>query len=133
MRDKIGTLLWLLAAFDGSLTLWAFFAPDTWFALFHGSPRVDPQALLQRCGANWAAFCAIQGIAALRWRKEGYWLAVVGGCRLGDCLTDVTCLLFAERTTVFAWVGFPLAGLANLVIGGLLVRAYARSLSRPAR
>jgi hypothetical protein len=116
-------ILWSLVALDAGLAFWAFAAPGFWFRFFHGADRVDPQALLYRCGANWTAFLVLQLIAALRWRKERWWLFVVAGCRLGDCLTDITCLALAASTTIFAWIAFPVAGIGNLVGGVLLIRA----------
>ncbi len=127
---RVRLLLALLVVFDLVLTLWAFLLPDLWFAVFHGSPRVDPQALLQRCGANWAAFCTIQVLALLRWRRERWWLSVVAGCRLGDCLTDITCLAFCDRITAFGAVAFPAAGIGNVLVGVWLLRAYLRRAAR---
>ena len=53
---RIQALLVSLTAFDLILVLWVFALPDLWWAVFHGVERVDPQHLLQRMGANWAAF-----------------------------------------------------------------------------
>ncbi len=127
---RIHALLASLVALDAALSAWGFFFPSLWYAAFHGSPYVDPQGLLRRCAANWLAFFVLQAIALLRWRRDPMWLALVAGCRLGDALTDVTCLAFAARTTLFARLAFPAAGVGNLVAGVLLVRAF-RHAARP--
>jgi hypothetical protein len=115
-----------LVVLDLALAIWGFVFPDTWFSFFHGSSRIDPRALLFRCAANWTGFVVIQVIALARWRVRPVWIAVVAGCRLGDVLTDVTCLVFSESHTVFAWIAFPLAGLGNVVLGVFLLRAFDR-------
>lgn len=71
----------------------------------------------------------MQSIALARWRRDPMWLAVVAGCRLGDALTDVTCLAFASGRTIFAWLAFPAAGIFNVVVGVYLIKAYRRSVS----
>ncbi|MEZ0368422.1 MAG: hypothetical protein ACAI44_04960 [Candidatus Sericytochromatia bacterium] len=117
-------ILAALALLDLSLTIWAFGFPDLWFSFFHASPRVDPQALLYRCGANWLAFTIIQALALFKWRRQPWWLLLVAGCRLGDSLTDITCLLLSQKATLYAWLAFPAAGIGNLLLGTLLIRLF---------
>jgi hypothetical protein len=125
---QIRTVLAGLVALDLTLAVWGFFLPDLWFRFFHGTERVDPQRLLQRCAASWLAFLLVQLWALLRWERDRRWLAAVAGMRLGDALTDLTCLALASSTTVAAWVLFPVAGVGNLLLGGwLLSRAAERS------
>jgi hypothetical protein len=125
MTHRVTALLGALVAFDVTLTVWGLAFPDAWFATFHGAPRVDPQGYLARAAASWAAFAVLQLIALVRWRRDAAWLAVIAGVRLADCLTDVTCLAACERATWQAWVGFPLAGAGNLLVGVVLLRAHA--------
>jgi hypothetical protein len=63
---------------------------------------VDPQALMQRMGGNWAAFAGLQAIAALRWKSSPRWLLIVAGVRLSDVFTDLTCVLLCDSRTWFA-------------------------------
>jgi hypothetical protein len=123
---RVSLILGSLIALDLVLSVWGFFLPRLWYSFFHGAPYIDPQALLYRCAANWLAFLVLQVIALVRWRKDPMWLAIVAGCRLGDALTDVTCLALANSTTVFAWIAFPLAGIGNLLVGVSLLGAYSR-------
>lgn len=131
MERRVNLILGSLIGLDLVLTVWGFLLPRLWYSFFHGADYIDPQALLYRCAANWLAFLVLQVIALWRWRRDPMWLAVVAGCRLGDALTDVTCLALANHTTVFARLAFPAAGVGNLIIGVALLRAYRsrRSLS----
>jgi hypothetical protein len=132
MKHSVRAVLGGLIALDLVLSIAAFFFPALWFEMFHGAAYVDPQGLLRRCGANWLAFFVIQVVALLRWERERCWLAVVAGMRLGDTLTDITCLMFAASATRAAWILFPLAGIGNLVVGAwLLRRGEAGQSSQP--
>jgi hypothetical protein len=117
-------ILVALTVLDLALAAWAFALPDLWFRAFHGVARVDPQGLLQRMGAQWAAFFALELLAALRWRREPVWLAVIGGVRLSDALTDVTYVLSASDATPFAWATLPASSLTNVLLGLWLLRAW---------
>lgn len=114
-----------LVVLDVVLAGWGFFFPEAWFQLFHGADYVDPQALLRRCAANWLAFAVLEAVALARWERSPGWLLVVAGMRWGDALTDITCLAFASSTTVFSMIGFPLAGIGNVVLGVWLWRVHA--------
>ncbi len=59
-------------------------------------------------------------------RCEGFRLRRQAGCRLGDCLTDLTCLAFCDRITAFGALAFPAAGIGNVLVGVWLLRACAR-------
>jgi hypothetical protein len=120
-QRQINFILLFLVILDLFLTIWAFFYPELWFSFFHGSPYIDPQALLYRCGANWLAFFIIQAAAYLYWQKNPWLLVLVAGCRLGDSLTDITCLVFSAEHTLMAMIGFPLAGFGNLLAGLVLI------------
>jgi len=123
-RRRVGALLAVLVVFDLLLVVWAFAFPDLWFQAFHGVERVDPQHLLQRMGANWAAFFLFQLIALLRWRAAPKWLLVVAGVRFSDIFTDITYVVLSEDTTWFAWATLPLMSLLNLAMGLWLLRAW---------
>ena len=116
-----------LVALDTVLAAWGFFAPALWFRFFHGADAVDPQGLLRRCAANWLAFAILQVVALVRWRRERGWLAAVAGMRLGDALTDVTCLVFCATATPAAYVLFPVAGAGNLLVGMWLLSVSRRA------
>lgn len=128
---RVQTLLIGLFLFDAALVVWVLALPDLWFRAFHGVERVDPQALLTRMGANWAAFALVQGLAAWRWRRWPTWIPVVAGVRLSDIFTDVTCVLACTNATWFAWATLPLMSLLNLLMGVWLLRAWSL-LQRPA-
>jgi hypothetical protein len=119
-------LLVALVVFDVALTVWAFAFPDLWYRAFHGTAYDDPQGLLRRCGANWAAFAVVQAVAAARWRADRMWLAVVAGVRLSDIFTDATYVVVARDTTWFAHSTLAPMSAINLLIGLALIRAYRR-------
>jgi hypothetical protein len=130
MSDKrIAGLLWFLVALDAVLTPWALITPHLWFAAFHGVPYDDPQGFVRRCGANWAAFLLCQAIAAVRWRRDPMWLAVVAGVRLSDIFTDVTYSLAARDLTLFARLTLAPMSIGNLLFGLFLLRAYRGKLA----
>lgn len=126
ITNKINLILVLLIVLDLFLAVWGFFFPEAWYRFWHGAPYVDPQALLPRCAANWAAFFLFQVIALFKWRAMPWWLMVVAGMRLGDIFTDITCTMMADSMTLIGKFAFPLAGLFNLVTAILLIRHYHR-------
>jgi hypothetical protein len=121
-----------LAALDVVLAGWALISPSTWFWAFHGVAAWDPEGLLRRCAGAWAAFAALELIAAFRFRREPEWLAVVAGARLADVLTDWTYLGFCADVTLFGRVALFAAGPMNLVLGIWLLRRYRAATARPA-
>ncbi len=127
-REKtVTSILLSLVLLDLVLVVWGFAFPELWYSFFHGAAYVDPQGLLPRCAANWLGFLLIQTVALVRWRQTPGLLLVVAGCRLGDMLTDVTCLAFAESITVFGAIAFPIAGIGNALIGAMLIRLHTES------
>ncbi len=123
---RIRWLLFSLALFDCGLFTVGFFAPSLWFAIFHGAPYIDPQALLPRTAAAWAAFALLQTIAAFKWKERPEWLLVVAGVRLSDMFTDWTYLALCHDVTWFGRLSLAAVSPANLVIGLYLWRAYFR-------
>lgn len=131
-EGRIRGVLAGLIAFDLTLVVWAGAFPELWFAAFHGVPYDDPEGLLRRCAANWAAFLLLQAIALVRWRQDAAWLAIIAGVRLSDIFTDVTYVLVARDVTWFAWSSLAPSSLANLALGLWLLRAYRwRMRERP--
>jgi hypothetical protein len=127
---RVSFILGFLVIFDAILSTWAFAFPELWLRFWHDADFSDPQGFLRRCGANWVGFFVLQVIAFKRWQREPMWLAVVAGCRLGDAITDVTTLVFAQHSSVFAWVLFPMGGAGNVVVGVYLISAFRRFASR---
>jgi hypothetical protein len=114
---RIRLALLALIALDVVLAGVAFFLPNVWFAIFHGTEYVDPQGLLRRCAANWAAFALFQAVAYAKWEKNSAWLAIVAGLRLSDIFTDWAYLAFAQNLTWFGWLALALAPPTNLFAG----------------
>lgn len=121
---RVHAFLWSLVLLDGTLVPWALAFPELWFKAFHGIGYDDPQGYLRRCGANWAAFLLCQILAVMRWRRDAVWLAIVAGVRLSDIFTDVTHVLVARDTTLFARLTLAPMSLGNLLFGLFLLRAY---------
>ncbi len=126
---RISLLLGSLIALDTTISVIAFFFPKLWFTLFHGVDYVDPEGLLRRMGGNWAAFAILQIVAWRKWRAQPVWLAIVAGARLGDGLTDWTCLAFAKDVTPLGWILLGAASPMNWLAGWLLIKWY-RQLTR---
>ena len=127
---RISLVLGSLVAFDTTLVACAGAFPQLWFTIFHGTTYDDPQGFLRRCAANWAAFLLLQILAFARWRHDAVWLAIVAGARLSDIFTDVTYVLVAQDTTLFAKLTLAPSSLANLFIGLFLLRAYRHRVAR---
>jgi hypothetical protein len=126
-RPSLATdaLLAALAAVDVTLAAWALASPRLWFAAFHGASYVDPEGLLPRMAANWAAFALFQLVALARWRKNPTWLAVAAGLRLSDIFTDWTYLAACHDVTWFGRAALLAASPLNVVAGWRLLRAHA--------
>ena len=122
----IYAVLLSLIFLDLAVSILGFFYPDIWNSFFHGTLYADSQALLKRCAANWFAFFILQAIALFRWEKATWWLILIAGCRLGDCLTDVTCLTFSSSITIYGIIAFSMAGLGNIIIGIYFINRYLK-------
>ncbi|HEV2495604.1 MAG TPA: hypothetical protein VG204_21305 [Terriglobia bacterium] len=125
-RTGVNLLLVFLVILDLALSSLCLFAPATWFKIMHGAPYVDPEGLLRRTGAVWAAFTLLQLVALVRWRKKPYWLVLVAGVRLTEIFSDWTYLYFAASITTFGRLGLMISPPANVIFGWLLIRAYLR-------
>ena len=122
--------LWTGVAFAGSKSSWGFlycttwvwqpFAfgfPRLWFDLVHGAPYVNPQALVPRTGAVWAAFTLLQFIALVRWQVQPLWLSVVAGVRLTEIFSDWVYLFMAQNLTLLGKLGLLAQVPMNLALG----------------
>jgi hypothetical protein len=123
-RTLTSALLLAFAVWDLVLAAGALAFPDLWFRLFHGVPRVDPQALLARTGALWVAFALFHLIAWRKWRSAPYWLVVVGGMRLGEIFADPTYALLAADITTMGRISLLSAGAVNLIVAVFFIRGY---------
>jgi hypothetical protein len=126
----INLLLLFLIALDAVLSVLAIALPHIWFRLIHDQPYVDPQGLLRRTGAVWAAFTLLQALAYARWQAQPYWLVVVAGVRLTELFSDWTYLYVAEQVTWSGRVGLLTAPPANLVMGWFLIKSFSRITDR---
>ncbi len=122
--NLINGLLLFLVIWDLLLSTVCLFFPEWWYKLFHGAPYVDPQGLLRRTGAVWAAFTLFQLLAYLRWQREPYWLVFVAGIRLTEIFSDWIYLYFAEGSTWLGRVGLFIAPPSNVVFGWFLLRSF---------
>jgi hypothetical protein len=125
----IKLLLLFLIVLDAVLSILALALPDTWFRLIHDQPYIDPQGLLRRTGAVWAAFTLLQALAYVRWQVQPYWLVVVAGVRLTELFSDWTYLAVAEQVTWSGRIGLLIAPPANLVMGWWLTRRFVQMTS----
>src|SRR5215475_8811772 len=126
----INLLLLFLIALDAALSVLAIAFPDTWFRFIHGQPYIDPQGLLRRTGAVWAAFTLVQALAYARWQAQPYWLVLVAGVRFTELFSDWTYLYVAEQVTWSGRLGLLIAPPANLVMGWFLLRSFLRVTDR---
>jgi len=121
---KIDLLLIALVVLDLILSVLCLFFPATWFRLFHNAAYVDPEGLLRRTGAVWAAFALFQFVALVKWRKQPYWLTVVAGIRLTEVFSDWIYLFFSSSLTWFGRIGLFSAPLGNVIFAWFLIRSF---------
>jgi hypothetical protein len=129
---RLAGVLGALCVLDAVLATWALAFPSQWFAAFHGTPYDDPEGLLRRCGAGWAAYTLFQLVAFRRWKDAPVWLAVVAGLRLGEVFTDWAYLGFAQHTTWFGKAALFVASPVNVALGWFLLGEHRRR-SGPAK
>jgi hypothetical protein len=126
----INVLLFFLIALDAALSILAIAFPDLWFRLIHDRPYIDPQGLLRRTGAVWAAFTLLQALAYVRWQAQPYWLVVVAGVRLTELFSDWTYVYVAQQVTWSGRVGLLIAPPANLAMGWFLIKSFVQITGR---
>ncbi|GIV60543.1 hypothetical protein GQ464_007745 [Rhodocaloribacter litoris] len=125
-RTVLNVLLYGFVVLDLVYAVTCFFFPEVWFQTLHGADYVDPQGLLRRTGALWAAFALFQLVAALRWSSAPYWLAVVAGMRLSELFADWTYLYFAGSVTGLGRLGLLLSTPFNLLVCLYLLGSYLK-------
>jgi len=122
----ISTTLVIFVFLDLIYAVVGFFFPEIWFKFIHGAEHVDPQGLLQRTAAVWAAFALFQWIALVKWKKQPYWLAVVAGLRFSELFADWTYLYFADKISVFGWLGLSVSTPTNFFVCLFLLKSYLK-------
>lgn len=126
----VDVILIALVAFDLLVAVGAFLLPQLWYRLLHDAAYVDPQGLLRRTGAIWAAFAAVQILALPRWRRAAHWLLLVTGIRLSELFADWTYLVFAESITPFGTAALLVTLPANLLICWFLYATWRKLAGR---
>jgi hypothetical protein len=120
----INLLLLFLIVLDVVLFVLSLLLPNTWFKIFHNQPYIDPQGLLRRTGAVWAAFALLQFIAYIKWQEDPYWLVVIAGVRLTELFSDWVYLYFAQNITKLGRLGLLISPPANLVMGWFFIQSF---------
>ena len=123
-RTLTSALLLFFAVWDAILAAATLLFPEQWFEIFHDADHVDPQALLARTGAIWAAFALFHLLAFFLWRRRPYWLVIVGGMRLGEIFADVTYLLLADSVTTTGRIALLLAAPSNVIFALFFIRGF---------
>jgi hypothetical protein len=126
-KKAVDGLLIVLILLDVVYNVVIFSSPETWFRVIHGAPYVDPQALLRRTAAGWAAFALWQIVALLRWKKGRHWLMLVAGIRWTEVFTDVTYLYFCQNITPLGRWALLAAAPTNILSGWFFYRAYFKA------
>jgi hypothetical protein len=119
-------LLLFLAILDIVLFTTCLFFPAAWFRVFHKAPYIDPQGLLRRTGALWAAFALLQLVALVRWRSQPYWLPLVAGVRLTEAFSDWVYLYAASSITWFGRASLLISPPADVLFAWFLLASYRR-------
>jgi len=126
-RRTINAVLLALVIYDVVLSSTCLIWPETWYRLIHGAPYIDPQGLLLRTGAVWAAFSLFQLIAGKKWEVQPLWLTMVAGIRLTEVFSDWTYLYVADNITTFGWAGLFIKPPMNVFLGWYFISAYRRA------
>ncbi len=123
-RFVTSALLLFFGVWDAALATAAIAFPGFWFRTFHGAPYMDPQGLLARTGAVWAAFALFHLIAFWKWRDAPWLLAVVGGMRLSEIFADVTYLIRAGSMTTSGTIGLLAATPSNVFFALFFIQGF---------
>ena len=124
LRLRINLLLAGLVILDVLLSGICLFFPQLWFRLFHGAPYIDPEGLLRRTGAVWAAFTLLQLIALIRWQRYPHWLVLIAGVRLTEIFSDWTYLFFCSNVTWFGRIALFVSPPVNFAFGWILLNSW---------
>jgi hypothetical protein len=126
-KKTVDGMLIALILLDVIYDVVIFPSPETWFRVIHGAPYVDPQGLLRRTAAGWAAFALWQFVALLRWKKGRHWLMLVAGIRWTEIFADWTYVYFCQSLTPIGRWGLLAAGPINLLTGWFFYRSYFKA------
>ncbi len=126
-RKAISGLLVVLIGLDVVYDVVIFLSPETWFRVMHGTPLADPEGLLRRTAAVWAAFVLWQTVALLKWQKQPHWLMLVAGIRLTEIFADWTYIYFAQHITPFGRLGLLAAGPINIFCGWFFYQSFFKA------
>lgn len=129
-KTVINVLLVGLIALDTAYFVIAFFFPDYWFAIFHGTAYVDPEGLLPRAGAVWLAFSLGQFVTLLKWQSQAHWLAIVAGLRSSELFTEWTYLAFARDITTMGKIGLLISTPANMFLCWYFYKSFMAITNR---
>jgi hypothetical protein len=127
-KKAVDALLFVLIFLDVLYDVVIFFSPETWFRIMHGAPYIDPEGLLRRTAAGWAAFALWQIIALLRWKKNPHWLMLVAGIRWTEIFTDWVYLYCAHNITSVGRLGLLSATPVNILCGWFFYRSYFKAI-----
>lgn len=122
----VSLLLLFFGVWDFALAAGAAVFPEFWFRFFHDAPYIDPQALLRRTGAIWAAFGVFHLVALWAWKRQPWWLAIVAGMRLSEIFADLTYLCLAESVTTNGKVSLLLATPSNIFFSVFFLHAFLK-------
>ena len=125
-KAQVRLLLLGLVILDVILSSLCLFFPQTWFHIFHNAPYIDPQALLRRTGAVWAAFTLFQLVALIRWQNQPYWLVLVAGIRLTEVFSDWVYLALCGSITWFGRIALFISPLGNVAFAWILITMWKR-------
>jgi hypothetical protein len=126
LRGRINFILTALVVYDIVLSGVCLIRPDLWFRYIHGVGAVDPQGLILRTGAVWAAFSVFQILARLKWEVQPLWLAVIAGIRLTEVFSDWTYVYVAADLTAFGRIALLVNPPMNAFLGWYFIRAFRR-------
>jgi hypothetical protein len=128
LKTVIVIYLWAALVEDTLLFVMAWFAPDTWFRVFHaGVPAGLETALLRRSAGQWAAFALAQAVTLWHMKKDPVWLAVSAGVRFSDLFTDLSYILAVPSLTTFGWILLMPPPFLNLVGVLIMLRGYSQA------
>ena len=126
-KKAVDALLVVLIFLDVLYDIVIFSSPETWFRVMHGAPYIDPEGLLRRTAAVWAAFALWQIIALARWKKNPHWLMLVAGIRWTEIFADWTYVYFAQSITTIGRLALLSAGPINFLCGWFFYRSYFKA------
>ncbi len=126
-KKAVDGLLIVLILLDVIYDIVIFGRPELWFRVIHGTGLMDPQGLLRRTGAVWAAFVLWQTITLFRWKNQRHWLMLVAGIRWTEIFADWTYIYFAQSLTTIGWIGLLSAAPINLLSGWFFYRSYFKA------